>query len=169
MKIMILGHPGCGKSTVANKYKEMFDIPVIHLDVLSFDSGWVKRNKDVVKNELREFMKNDSWIIDGNYKRLLYDERMNDADYIIYLNYPRIVSGYRVFKRYFENKNKSRDSVAEGFNEKFDAKFLKYALWGSRNKSNLAPIKKARKMYGAKFFEVRTNKELRRTIEKTTL
>ncbi len=169
MKIVILGHPGCGKSTVANKFKEMYNIPVIHLDVLSFDSGWVKRDKDVVIKELGEFMKNESWIIDGNYKKLLYEERMNDADFIIYLNYPRIVSGYRVFKRYFKNRNKSRDSVAEGCDEQLDPKFLKYALWESRNKSNLAPIKKARKMHKSKFLEVRTNRGLRRMIEKTTL
>lgn len=56
------------------------------------------------------------------------DIRLNAADTIIFLDFPRIVCTYRVFKRMIQYRNKTRPDMAEGCEERFDLKFLKW-VW----------------------------------------
>ena len=44
-KILILGGPGSGKTTLANKLKKLFKLPIINLDNINYKKEWVPRNK----------------------------------------------------------------------------------------------------------------------------
>ena len=81
-------------------------------------------------------IKKDSWILDGNYRDTL-DMRLKDCDTVIYLDYPRRTAIYGIYKRYFEYRNKQRDSIAEGCREKIDKSFFKW-VWNF--KKNAKPI-----------------------------
>lgn len=44
-KILILGGPGSGKTTLANKLKKLFELPIINLDNINYKKEWVPRDK----------------------------------------------------------------------------------------------------------------------------
>ena len=77
-----------------------------------------------IQNEL---VKNEAWIIDGNYGGTM-DIRFQAADTILFLDYPRTLCLYRAIKRTFQYKNKTRPDMREGCHERFDPTFLKW-IW----------------------------------------
>ena len=135
-KIVILGCAGCGKSTLAKKIGSKFNIPVLHLDTIYWKANWQLEDNDVFLNKQLEMLKKDSWIIDGNYRDTL-DLRLKDCDTIIYLDYPRRVAIFGIYKRYFQYRNKQRDTIADGCHEKIDRSFFKW-VWNF--KKNAKPI-----------------------------
>lgn len=126
-KIIILGCAGCGKSTLAAKLSEKLQIPLLHLDTIYWKANWQEEDKEIFENKQIEFLKNDSWIIDGNYRDTL-EMRLKDADTVLYLDYPRRVAIYGIYKRYFEYRKKTRTSIAAGCKEKIDRSFFKW-VW----------------------------------------
>ena len=134
MKIVIIGYSGSGKSTLAKTLGEHYKIPVLHLDSVHFKPGWEERNDDNSNQIVRDFIaKNDSWVIDGNYRKIA-PERFELADQIIFLNYNRFFCLKSVLKRYNENKGKTRMDLAEGCIEKIDFPFLWWVFYKGRTK-----------------------------------
>lgn len=106
MKIAIIGYSGSGKSTFAKKISEKYNYPLLYLDTVNFEANWKERNKEEARRIVEEFMKNDSWIIDGNYFDFYQDRRMKEADKIIFMNFPRHVCFKQAYKRYLNSKKK---------------------------------------------------------------
>ena len=44
-RVLVLGCPGAGKSTLARSLGEALSLPVVHLDKLWWKSGWVNRTE----------------------------------------------------------------------------------------------------------------------------
>ena len=126
-RILIMGCAGCGKSTLAKELGTILNLPVYHLDVYYWQPGWVETEKEEFIAKQEEILKTDEWIIDGNYRSTL-DLRLAKADYIIFLDYRRSVALKGVIKRYFKYRNKTRDSITIGCEEKIDCEFLKW-VW----------------------------------------
>ncbi len=135
MKIAILGYSGSGKSTLAGKLSELYNIPVMHLDRVHFIPGWEERDRDEARALVAEFMQNSSWVIDGNYRGFYQQERIKQADKIIILLFPRLICLYRAFGRYNKYKNRTREDMAEGCNEKLDREFTWWILHKGRAKA----------------------------------
>ncbi len=165
MKVMILGHPGCGKSTMAQALNKKYNIDILYLDQVRFKENWIEREMGECEKLVGDFLKKDSWIIDGNFSKVYYEERFNDADYIIYLNYPRVVCFYRIIKRWFKHRKSPRSSVSAGCNEKLDLEFMYFILIKSRLKSRLKRFKNIQNKYSNKFYEIKNNKELDKFME----
>ena len=70
MKIQIYGYSGSGKSTLAHDLGAKLGLPVLHMDTVHFLPGWQVREMDEKRRMIEEFMKNDDWVIDGNYTNL---------------------------------------------------------------------------------------------------
>ena len=88
MKIAIIGYSGAGKSTLAEKLSHCYSIPKLHMDTLQFQPGWQDSDREWMLTEMKNFLtKNESWVIDGNYSWCYYEERMQEADQIIFLNF----------------------------------------------------------------------------------
>lgn len=84
-------------------------------------AGWTEREREEELLIVEDFLKqNDSWVIDGNYSKLFFEERLNSADKIIFMNFNRFSCLFRVFRRYISNKGKTRNSMTQGCNEKID-------------------------------------------------
>lgn len=134
MKIAILGYSGCGKSTLAKHLSLYFDIPVLYLDTVQFEAGWKERDREEAAAIVAEFLKGEDWVIDGNYASFSLEERLEQADHIIYLKFSRWSCLYRVLKRYFRYRNTTRESMAEGCCEKLDLPFVWWVLVEGRTK-----------------------------------
>ncbi|TYS60552.1 DNA topology modulation protein [Bacillus infantis] len=126
-RIIILGSGGSGKSTFAVQLGHTLDIPVTHLDALYWGPGWVKTPEDEWQEKQKKYLKEKSWIIDGNFSSSL-DLRIKAADTIIFLDLPRYICLFRALKRSLRDYGKTRPDMGEGCREKFDLKFLKW-VW----------------------------------------
>ena len=135
MKIAIIGYSGSEKSTLAKKLSKFYNCPLLYLDTVQFESGWKVRDINKGCLIVEEFMKNDSWVIDGNYNKFLQKKRLDLADKIIFMNFPRRICFPQAYKRYVKYKNKTRKSMAIGCVEKFDFEFIKWILFTGRSKS----------------------------------
>jgi len=144
-KIMVIGSPGSGKSTFSRQLSEILGIPLIHLDKVYWNSGWIETPKDEWKAKQELLISGDKWILDGNYGGTM-DMRSNKADTIINFELNRLVCFMSYIKRVITNLGKVRSDMPEGCPEKFDFKFAKY-IWnfpkssGKRNNERLNTYK----------------------------
>lgn len=86
-KIIVIGCPGSGKSTFSRNLSKCLDIPVIHLDLLNWNSDRTVVEREVFLNRQSEALKGDAWIIDGNYGSTI-EMRIAACDTIFFLDLP---------------------------------------------------------------------------------
>jgi len=139
MKIQIMGFSGSGKSTLAKRLSEHYKIPALHLDNTHFYDDWKERTDEDQDAIVTKFIEeNESWIIDGNYRRIC-KRRFEECDLLIYLDYNRFYCYRKAKERYKEFKGKIRYSCP--CEEKFDFEFRKWILWESRTRKRKKKIK----------------------------
>ncbi|WP_169083461.1 DNA topology modulation protein [Paenibacillus sp. PL91] len=126
-KIILIGSGGSGKSTLARTIGKILLINVYHLDAIFWKPGWVATPKDEQKKVQEKLINHERWIIDGNYGGTI-DIRLNAADTIIFIDLSRWICLFRVLKRRFQYRNKKRDDLAEGCEERINFQFLKW-VW----------------------------------------
>ena len=161
MKIAIIGYSGSGKSTLAEKLSSYYSIPKLHIDRLQFQPGWQDSNRDWMLKEMKTFLsKHEDWVIDGNYTWCSYEERMEQADQIIFLNFSAWNCLVRAFKRYLRYRGKVRESMAEGCPERFDWEFIRWILWDGRNSSHKDHYQQICSDYADKVTIITNQKEL---------
>ena len=166
MKIAIIGYSGSGKSTLAQQLGHFHHIPVLHLDTIRFEENWQTRSQDQVKDDLADYLKlEQSWVIDGNYSFAYFEERMAQADQIIFMNFSRWNCLYRAFKRYLKYRNQVRESMASGCTERLDWEFIRWILHDGRTANIRKRYKKLQKMYPYKFIVLHNQKELDNFLE----
>lgn len=135
MKIVIRGYSGSGKSTLARRLGERYQIPVLHLDRVHWTANWTERDDAEKRQIVRDFLdENESWVIDGNYSSLYQERRLEEADRILLLLFPRLTCLHRVLRRYRRYKGKTRPDMGEGCEEKVDAAFVRWVLWEGRSR-----------------------------------
>lgn len=76
-RIAIIGGPGCGKTTLANKLSTIYNIPVTHIDALHHLENWQVRDKQERDKMILEIMQKEKWIIDGTYPTTLKERYEN--------------------------------------------------------------------------------------------
>ena len=86
-KIIIIGCPGSGKSTFARRLRDITNLPLYYLDMIWHNKDKTNISKKEFDLKIIEIIKNDKWIIDGNYKRTL-DIRLEACDTVFFLDYP---------------------------------------------------------------------------------
>ena len=161
MKIAIIGYSGAGKSTLAHKLSQFYSIPKLHMDTLQFQPGWQDSDRDWMLNEMKNILtKYESWVIDGNYSWCYYEERMREADQIIFLNFSPWTCLFRAFKRYLTYRGKIRESMAAGCPERFDWDFIRWILWDGRTKNAKERYQKICSDYADKVTIITNQKEL---------
>ena len=131
---MIIGFSGCGKSTLARRLGEMLGIEPVHLDCLHWLPNWVESSDEYKTERLKPVLERDRWIIEGSYRRILWKERAEGADTVIFLDFNRFLCLYRVIKRRIMYHGKTRPDMGEGCPEKIDFEFLKWVFRDGRKK-----------------------------------
>ncbi|MBJ8071148.1 DNA topology modulation protein [Bacillus cereus] len=126
-KIILIGSGGSGKSTLAKQLGNKLKIQVYHLDALFWKSNWVGVPREEQRTVQNDLIKEEKWIIDGNYGGTM-DIRINAADTIIFLDIHRTICVYRAFKRIVQYRNKTRPDMGAGCEERFDLQFFKW-IW----------------------------------------
>ncbi|MDO4650729.1 MAG: adenylate kinase [Eubacteriales bacterium] len=86
-KVMVIGCPGSGKSTLSIELSRITRLPLYHLDMMYWNSDRTTVEKSVFLQRLQQVLKEDRWIIDGNYASTM-EMRMQCCDTVIFLDYP---------------------------------------------------------------------------------
>ena len=87
-RVLIVGPPGAGKSTVGRELSLRTGLPHTELDQLMFDSRWVRVATEAFRGRVAELVENADWVVDGNYaggRDLLWSR----AQIVVWLDLPR--------------------------------------------------------------------------------
>ena len=133
-KILVIGSSGAGKSTFARRLHQLTSLPLVHLDQLYWKPNWVETtDKAEWKRTIENALRDDAWILDGNYSGTL-EMRLEKCDTVIFLDLPRLLCVYRILKRVALYKKGSRPDMADGCDEYFDWEVIKI-VWNYPTRS----------------------------------
>jgi adenylate kinase family enzyme len=104
-RIRVVGNSGAGKTTFARVLADRLGVGHLELDAVFWDAGWSKRDPEEARGLIREFLGSRQttagWVADGNW-----DEPraglLDDADVLVWLDYPRRLVTARVVRRSLE-------------------------------------------------------------------
>ena len=107
-RIVIIGSPGAGKTTLARGLHSILDVNVFHLDRLFWKSGWTRKTRDERIDILQNLIAEKQWIIEGTYLNSS-EIRLTAADTIIFLNIPFYLCLWHLVKRHYAHQERRRD------------------------------------------------------------
>lgn len=140
-RVLVIGSPGAGKSTLSRHISARTGLPVHHLDRIHWLRGWVERDRDEAGAMVAEVLAQDRWIIDGNYGSTM-PQRIGRADAVVWLDYPTHLCLRRALGRWWQYRGTHRPDMTEGCPERLDPEFFLYVLnfrraWQRRNAETL--------------------------------
>lgn len=163
MKTAVIGYSGSGKSTLAAKLAQQQGLTALHVDTVFWLPGWQHRDRPEMRKILEEYMNSHAeWVIDGNYSRILFERRVEEADQIILMQFSALACLLRAWKRYRRYKGRCRESMAEGCPEKMDAEFVRWLLWEGRKRESRDLLRSVREKYPQKVVWIRNQRQLNR-------
>lgn len=134
-KIVIIGSPGAGKTTLAKELGLVLKIKVIHLDRLFWWRSWRRKNRDERIDILQNIVREKQWIIEGTYISSS-EPRLSEADTVIFLDMPPLLCLWRVIKRHRKYHGQFRRDIPEGCTDKLSLlrmmKILVFPVGGRR-------------------------------------
>ena len=139
-RVMIMGSPGAGKSTLARKLAAVTGLPLKHLDAEYWLPGWTEREPAEWDKRLAKIVAGERWIIDGNYGSSL-EPGAARADTIVHLDYPTALCIWRACKRIAITYGRVRADSAPDCPEQFDPLFLSYiARFRGRKRAKIVKL-----------------------------
>lgn len=106
MKLLIIGAPGSGKTTLAKRMSAAYSVPMYELEKILYvvtETGKRKRSKKEMLVELAKIDIKGPWIMEGLPDKT-YDFLYGWADKIFWLDPPKKERDKRIFKRFVKQK-----------------------------------------------------------------
>ena len=107
MNINIIGGSGTGKSFIAEKMKNLYNIPHYDLDNIFWDntaiSYGVKMPIEKRTGLLNKIIETDNWILEGVYYKWLINS-FSSCDFIFIIKSSQIICNIRIIKRFLKRK-----------------------------------------------------------------
>jgi predicted kinase len=97
-RILIIGRTGSGKTTLGRELSATLGVPHVELDSLYFGPNFNTVPLSVLRERTSAAISGEHWVTDGN-KSAVRDLVWPRADTIIWLDYPLVVSLWRLGKR----------------------------------------------------------------------
>ena len=120
-KIIVIGCPGSGKSTLSKELHRRTGLPLYHLDMMYWNADRTNVEKNIFLERLSAVLEEDEWIIDGNYQSTM-DLRMQECDTVIFLDYPLDVCLDGILER----RGKPRSDMPWVEPKQYDEEFIEF-------------------------------------------
>lgn len=122
-KVVVIGTTGSGKSTLAGRLSERTGLRVIELDRLYWGRDWQPAPLDLFRHRVEREIKDDSWIVVGNYSQVR-DLVWRPADTLIWLDLPLSLVMTRLVRRTIRRAATKEDLWGSGNRESFGNAFF---------------------------------------------
>lgn len=130
-RVLVMGCSGSGKSTFAQALAANLGLPLVSLDALFWQPGWVEPDKAAFAARVNDVAASESWIIDGNYTSDGGDLRRSRADTVCWFDLPTSTCLAGVIRRNLRLHGRVRPEMAPGCPERIDIAFYRY-VWTYR-------------------------------------
>lgn len=147
-KVLVVGSGGSGKTTVAKTLAARAGLPLVHLDRLFWHPGWVRTPDDEWDRVIGDLVRQDAWVMDGNYGRTL-EVRLAAADAVVFLDRSPLVCTWRLVKRRFSYQRQVRPDVAPGCPEHLTWEFM-WWVWTYRIRRRPALLRRLKEVRDTK-------------------
>lgn len=101
-RLHVWGNSCAGKSTMSAKISKALNLPVVELDALNWDPGWVsvwETDPDEFIKRITHACKGDRWIVAGSYSSTSTKHIWPNVQTVIWLDLPRWLLLIRVIRR----------------------------------------------------------------------
>lgn len=131
-RIMIVGQPGSGKSRLARELGRATGLPVIHIDRIHWQAGWVERSKAEKTRLCLEAEAGERWVFEGGHSAT-WPNRLSRADLLVWLDRSWDLRAWRVVKRAITGLGRTRPDMADDCPERLRSlpAFVHY-IWATR-------------------------------------
>ena len=86
-RVIVIGCPGAGKSTFSRALRDLTGLPLYYLDRIWHKPDRTNVTRAEFDSALDAILKQDRWIIDGNYQRTI-EIRLKACDTVFLLDFP---------------------------------------------------------------------------------
>lgn len=90
-RIHVIGNSCSGKSTLGSRLASRLDVPLVELDALNWQPGWVglnDTNPAELERRMREATSGDGWVVAGSYSRFSKRVFWSRLQSVIWLDLP---------------------------------------------------------------------------------
>ena len=86
-KVIVIGCPGSGKTTFAEKLQKCTGLPLYYLDAVWHKPDRTHISREEFDERILEIFERPEWIIDGNYNRTI-EKRLKECDTVFLFDLP---------------------------------------------------------------------------------
>ena len=103
-RVVVVGVTSSGKSTLAERLANCFDLHFIELDALNWEPNWQAAPLEVFRARVEKATQAEKWVVAGNY-HVVRDLIWPKAEVLVWLDYPLLTVlwqlTHRTFKRWW--------------------------------------------------------------------
>jgi adenylate kinase family enzyme len=156
--VLVIGSGGSGKTTVARKLADILRLPLIHLDSHYWRPGWQAMPAEEWQNVVAKLVAQPRWVMDGNYGGTL-ETRLEACDAVIFLDLPRLVCLWRILKRRFRYRGRTRPEIAPGCPETLNWEFIEW-VWTYPKRRRAGILERLRNLTGRRVVVLSSQREV---------